>query len=94
MLLSRPVTKVTMSVDSVGVRATDTPLTNQDVVELFDYLENALASRACDHSFHITEGFLALNGLDVTRILPWLRKSGATCDCEIVGDFEFNWRKS
>lgn len=85
----------TRSHDHAGTtHSIDKPLANQDVVDLFDYLENALANHECEHSFHITEAYLASNGLNSNRVLPWLRKCGANCDCEILGDFEFKWRQS
>ena len=68
------------------------PIRNQDVVGLFDYLEDALLDHTCEHSFHFTEAYLAASALDTRRVLPWLRSRGATCDCEVLGEFEFGWR--
>lgn len=66
-------------------------VSRDDMIELFDYLEDGLVSDACDHSFKYTEAFLASRDIAQRPALEWIRGFGATCDCEILQNVELEW---
>jgi hypothetical protein len=59
------------------------PMPQQDLRDLLDYLgrENP---PPCDHTLRETVGFLQKRGLDVNRVVAWLREYGGYCDCEVI----------
>jgi hypothetical protein len=59
------------------------PMPQQDLRDLFDYLDREGAP-PCDHTFRETVGFLQKRGLDVERVVAWLREYGGYCDCEVI----------
>ena len=59
------------------------PMPHQDLRDLFDHLDREGASE-CDHTHRETIEFLQKRGLDVERIIPWLRQNGGYCDCEVI----------
>jgi hypothetical protein len=63
------------------------PMPHQDLRNLFDYLDQESAS-GCDHTLKLTTEFLQQRGLDVDRIVPWLREHGGYCDCEVLPNVE------
>ena len=71
-----------------GQAASGTPVPQDVVLELFDYVEEGLAITGCDHSFRCSEAFLVANGMALRPALAWLRRNGASCDCEALEEFE------
>lgn len=71
-----------------GQAASATPLPQDLVLELFDYVEEGLAITGCDHSFRCSEAFLVTNGVALPPALAWLSRNGASCDCEAFEEFE------
>lgn len=63
------------------------PMPHQILRDLFDYLDQEVES-GCDHTFRLTTAFLQKRGLDLERILPWLREHGGYCDCEVLANVE------
>jgi len=63
------------------------PIPQQDLRDLFNHLDRAGASR-CDHTLRETIEFLQKRGLDIERIVPWLREHGGYCDCEVILNVE------
>ena len=59
------------------------PMPHQDLHALFDHLDREGAPQ-CDHTLRETIEFLQKRGLDVQRIVPWLREYGGYCDCEVI----------
>lgn len=64
-----------------------TPMPPKDLRELFDHLDQEIGS-GCDHTLRLTTEFLQKRGLDVDRVLPWLREHGGYCDCEVLANVE------
>jgi len=71
--------------------AVRTPISRSEMIELFDYLDDGILSDACDHSLRYTESFLVSHGIELRPTLDWIRELGATCDCEILQNVEFEW---
>lgn len=63
------------------------PMPLQDLRGLFDYLDQE-GEAGCDHTLRLTAEFLQKRGLDVERIVPWLREHGGYCDCEVLANVE------
>ncbi|HSS51642.1 MAG TPA: DUF2695 domain-containing protein [Thermoanaerobaculia bacterium] len=63
------------------------PMSLQDLRALFDYLDDEGAEE-CDHTLRVTTEFLQQRGLDIERIIPWLREHGGSCDCEVLSNVE------
>lgn len=59
------------------------PMPQQDLRDLFDYFDRE-DPPPCDHTLRETVEFLRKRGLDVQRIVPWLREYGGYCDCEVI----------
>ena len=84
-------TKSTLQISREQKSAKRIAVTRDDMIELFDYLEDGLVSDACDHSFKYTEAFLASRDIECRPALEWIRGFGATCDCEILQNVELEW---
>ncbi|MFY9822525.1 MAG: DUF2695 domain-containing protein [Thermoanaerobaculia bacterium] len=63
------------------------PISLQDLRALFDHLDGEGLAE-CDHTLRVTTEFLQRRGLDMERILPWLREHGGSCDCEVLANVE------
>ena len=63
------------------------PMPHQNLRDLFDHLDGDGAAE-CDHTLRVTTEFLQKRGLDVERIVPWLREHGGYCDCEVLANVE------
>jgi hypothetical protein len=71
---------------------TSIPMPHQDLRDLFNYLDRETAP-PCDHTLRETIAFLQQRGLDVNRIVPWLRENGGYCDCEVIYNVEEKFGK-
>ena len=80
--------------DTEQVEFGHVPLGNQDMVALFDYLEDLLDCEECEHSFDLTGAFLTAHNIAPDRVVPWLQQRGVKCDCDVLGEFEFAWRNA
>lgn len=63
------------------------PMPHQDLRDLFDLLDDA-GGVDCDHTLRVSIRFLQGRGLDMDRIVPWLREHGGYCDCEVLANVE------
>lgn len=63
------------------------PISHLILRDLFDYLDGDCATE-CDHRLRVTTEFLQQRGLDVERIVTWLREHGGYCDCEVLANVE------
>jgi hypothetical protein len=59
------------------------PMPHEDLRDLLDHLVSEGAPQ-CDHTWRKTLEFLQKRGLDVDRVIPWLRSHGGYCDCEVI----------
>lgn len=65
------------------------PMTREQFAMLFDYLDEALTAKDCDHTNRHTRLFLQQNGIDnYEDIFDWLSEYGGYCDCEILTNVE------
>lgn len=66
------------------------PLSKQQLTELFDHLDSALA-KGCDHTLRFTQEFLRSRALSESTLIPWLGEYGGYCDCEVLANVEEHW---
>jgi hypothetical protein len=64
------------------------PLPGAELKAMFDMLDTELPRRGCDHTRHLTRGWLESRGHDIDRVFAWLDTQGGFCDCEILGNVE------
>jgi hypothetical protein len=64
------------------------PMSRNSFVQLFDYLDEELASQACDDTTKLTKAFLDKLGSNTTVVLAWLVDQGGHCDCEVLANVE------
>jgi hypothetical protein len=57
------------------------PLSLQQLRNLISRLS---ATGPCDHTFSDTRTFAQEHRLDIDRLVFWLERHGAHCDCEVV----------
>lgn len=60
------------------------PLPADELAELFTVLEVLLLRRECTGTLGLSERWLGGRGLDVARVVSWLRDNGGYCDCEVL----------
>lgn len=60
------------------------PLTKEHLAGLLSYLDTV----SCDHTLYHTKEFLAHIKVDAEVVIPWLRKHGGYCDCEVLANVE------
>ncbi|MCM1368542.1 MAG: DUF2695 domain-containing protein [Roseburia sp.] len=56
--------------------------------KLFDYLDEQLSVRSCNHTLEITLEFLQKHGQPITEVTEWLYSNGGGCDCEVLCNIE------
>jgi hypothetical protein len=57
--------------------------------QLFDFLDNELAEKECNHTTKLTEEFLEKNSvLKISNVIEWLADNGGYCDCEVLANVE------
>jgi len=67
--------------------AASIPMPQQDLRDLFDYLDRP-NTPPCDHTLRLTTEFLQQRSLEVERVVVWLREHGGYCDCEVIANVE------
>lgn len=69
------------------------PLTNRQLEELLDHVEERLDDEWCDQTLRYAREFLVGRGLNVLRTTAWLEKWGCYCDCEILMNLDCRWKE-
>lgn len=65
------------------------PTSRENFKALFDYLDERLTEKKCDHSLNFSINFLqSLNLENVEVIVEWLKENGGYCDCEALANVE------
>jgi hypothetical protein len=63
------------------------PMPRQDLRDLFDHLDRPDLP-PCGHTLRQKTEFLQQRGLEVERVVRWLREHGGHCDCEVIANVE------
>ncbi len=61
--------------------------------ELFDFIEDELYDRECNHSLQYSMKFMMDNRLDFGKLTSWLNNNGGYCDCKVMEQIAPIWRK-
>ena len=64
------------------------PIDRELFFQLFDYLDERLEKRGCNHDFTLTEEFFKDKDIDFTKVLEFLEENGGYCDCEVIFNVE------
>lgn len=64
------------------------PMDRELFFKLFDYLDERLEIRKCNHDFSLTEEFFKDKDIDITKVLEFLEENGGYCDCEVIFNVE------
>ena len=64
------------------------PIPASELRGLFDWLDEQLGSRSCDHTLRLTRAWIDEHARDASVIEPWLRDNGGFCDCEVLANVE------
>ena len=61
-------------------------LTEENVQELFEYLEEQLDNTGCDHTLHHTEQWLKVHIAQelIEKVIAEITDMGGYCDCEVL----------
>lgn len=62
------------------------PMPVEGFMALFDYLD--IDYEKCEGDLRKTIAFLEENHYPVEKVVDWLRKNGAGCDCEVLFNVE------
>ena len=65
------------------------PTSKKDLRELFDWIDEKLASADCDCTLRHTRDFIRKRGLDEAGVVDWLEDHGGYCDCEVLINVEY-----
>lgn len=64
------------------------PIDRELFFQLFDYLDERLEKRACNHDFSLTEEFFKDKDINITKVLEFLEENSGYCDCEVIFNVE------
>ena len=64
------------------------PIDRELFFQLFDYLDEGLEKRGCNHDFSLTEEFFKDKDINITKVLELLEENGGYCDCEVIFNVE------
>lgn len=65
------------------------PLSISDLDTFLEKLDAELHKSSCDHSMQKTENVLSDLSVDKTKVTLWLNEQGASCDCEVLTNIEY-----
>ena len=61
--------------------------------ELFDFLNDKSETTECKHDFSLTKEFLKDKNIEAQKVLDFLEKNGASCDCEVIFNVEEKFKE-
>ncbi len=70
------------------------PTGQEDIEELFFYLEAKLAREECNHSLRFSMQYMMENRLNFPKLSSWLQRNGGFCDCKVLEQIAPEWRKA
>jgi hypothetical protein len=68
------------------------PASQEQIEDLFDYLEYKLEKDPCDHSLRYAMQYMMENRLNFPKLTAWLNENGGVCDCKILDEITPAWR--
>lgn len=70
------------------------PLSDDQLQQMFDWVDRHLETERCDHTLRFTLGWLSAAGLSGERTITWLREHGGYCDCEVIANAADHWEQN
>jgi len=68
------------------------PASQQDIEGLFEYLEDILERRDCNHTLRYAMQYIMENRLNFPRVSGWLSANAGVCDCKVLERIAPEWR--
>jgi hypothetical protein len=82
-----------MSPEELAEFLAELPAGQETLEVLFDYIDDVLDVKGCDHTLGVTMQYLMFKGLDFAKITSWLQSNGGYCDCEVLARIVPAWNK-
>lgn len=70
------------------------PTGQEDIEDLFDFLETKMAREECNHSLRFSMQYMMENRLNFPKLSSWLQRNGGFCDCKVLEQIAPEWRKT
>lgn len=70
------------------------PTGQEDIEDLFDFLETKMAREECNHSLRFSMQYMMENRLNFPKLSSWLQRNGGFCDCKVLEQIAPEWRKA
>ena len=82
-----------MSAEEIAEFLAELPAGQETLELLFDYIDDVLDVKGCDHTLGVTMQYVMFKGLDFAKITSWLQANGGYCDCEVLARIVPAWEK-
>ena len=69
------------------------PTGQEDIEDLFYYLEDKLEREECNHTLRYSMQYMMENRLNFPKLSAWLQRNGGFCDCKVLEQIAPEWRK-
>ena len=69
------------------------PTGQEDIEDLFYYLEDKLEREECNHTLRFSMQYMMENRLNFPKLSAWLQRNGGFCDCKVLEQIAPEWRK-
>ncbi len=70
------------------------PTGQEDIEDLFEFLETKLRKEECNHSLRFAMQYMMENRLNFPKLSSWLQRNGGFCDCKVLEQIAPEWRKA
>ncbi len=70
------------------------PTGQEDIEDLFDFLERKLEREECNHSLRFAMQYMMEERLNFAKLSGWLQRNGGFCDCKVLQQIAPEWRKA
>jgi hypothetical protein len=64
------------------------PLSEEQLNDLLDYLDERLPEVGCDHSLRLTREWAATNAVEARALATSVEHFGGFCDCEVLANVD------
>jgi hypothetical protein len=70
------------------------PLPDEELEDLFDFLDRQLGAQGCDDTRRFTEEWARDKDCPLEPLGAWLEDNGGYCDCEVLANVEPHWEEN
>lgn len=69
------------------------PARQEQIEDLFDYIETRLEREPCNHSLRFAMQYMMEKRLNFPKVTSWLNENGGYCDCKVTEEITSKWRE-